>query len=124
MKWLGDLFKYRVVRSYLQRLPKHLQRKYAGQHDQTNHYSPQQILESIKHLKLSDKYAIYAIVALSDETASKLYAQEMQLNEDIIDVRHEMADLYLHGNRDFTLEDIYAYAGISGVDDPDLAGGE
>ena len=123
MKWLNDLIRHRIVRSYLQRLPKHLQRKHAEQHSKANHYSPKQILDSIKQLKLSDKYALYAVVALSDETASKLYAQEMQLNEAIIDVRHEVADLYLHGNRDFTLDDINTYAGISDSDEPDLAGG-
>lgn len=124
MKWLDDLFKHRIVRSYLQRLPMHLRRNHSDQKRNASHYSPKQILDGIKQLKLSDKYALYAVVALSDDTASKLYAEEMRLNDDIQLVRHEVADLYLNGNRDFTLDDVNTYAGISGSDEPDLAGGE
>lgn len=123
MKWLNDLFKHRIVRSYLLRLPPYL-RNQAGPNNTASHYSTQQILDAIKQLKLSDKYTIYAVVALSNETASKLYAQEMQLSEDALKIRHEVADLYLHGNRDFTIDDINTYAGISDADVPDLAGGE
>ncbi len=120
MKWLNELIKHRIVRSYLQRLPKYLMRKHAEQHGTERYYSPKQILDGIKQLKLSERYALYAIAALSNETASKLYAQEMKLNDDILLMRHEVADLYLQGNRDFTLNDINAYAGISELDEPDF----
>ena len=36
----------------------------------------------------------------------------------------EVADLYLHGDRDFTLDDVNTYAGISDADEPNIAGGE
>jgi len=119
MKWLDDLFKHRIVQRYLQRLPKHLRKQHP---ENTGTYSQKQILDGIKTLKLADKYALYAIAALSDETTTKLYLQENQLNDDIASVRNEVADLYLNGNRDFTVEDVNTYAGISDTDEPDPGG--
>jgi len=84
INWLKSLIderiKHRVVQRYLQRLPKHLRMRHQ---DHTGTYSATQILQGLKEMKLADKYALYAIAALSDETTIKLYQQEQQLNDDI-----------------------------------------
>ncbi len=108
MKWLRDLLKYRSVKRYLHRLPAHLR----GEHGKQTSYSPVHVLDAIKALKLNEKFAIYAIAAFSPEPAAKLYAQEQKLNDDISEIRNEVAELYFGGNHDFAIDDINNYAGL------------
>lgn len=108
MKWLRDLLKYRSVKRYLNRLPAYLR----TEHGEKTSYSPTHVVDAIKALKLNQKFAIYAIAAFSTEPAAKLYAQEKKLNDDISEIRNDVAELYFGGNHDFALDDINNYAGL------------
>ncbi len=116
MKWFRELIKDRSLRRYLHRLPPYLSKVHGKQPS----YSPKQVSDAIKALKLNEHFVAYAVAALSDNSASQLYAKEMQLNEDTLQLRQEIAETYLDGDPHFTIHDLNVYAGVAdtGVDHP------